>query len=151
MAQSIYNWQHWRSSLSFAHTLWLKWQWGMKVGFVFTYIILSQIQTIFCTLGKESGSDIVKKAIIVCAHYSSKLSSAPFFGCFAGYMYELKFRPCLANPDFCLHEQTALRVLCTNSVSCVMWAATCHLTCTWYSDEVDSWLSWAQARSVPLC
>ncbi|KAL7476432.1 hypothetical protein ACHAW6_002297 [Cyclotella cf. meneghiniana] len=64
------------------------------------YITVPWIEKIWTTLGKEF------KAIIVQALHGLKSSGAAFRAHLAGYLHEMGYRPCPADPDLWLKEQT---------------------------------------------
>ena len=70
------------------------------------YITVPCREKIWTTLGKEFGDDCGRKAIIVRALYGLKSSGAAFRAHLAGCLRKMGYRPCLADPDLWLKEQT---------------------------------------------
>jgi hypothetical protein len=70
------------------------------------YITAPCREKIWTTLGPEWGPDQGKKAIVVRALYGLKSSGAAFRAHLGGFMREMGYRPCQADPDLWMKEQT---------------------------------------------
>ena len=70
------------------------------------YITAPCREKVWTTLGLEFGEDQGKKAIIVRALYGLKSSGAAFRAHLQGFMKEMGYKACKADPDLWLHEQT---------------------------------------------
>jgi hypothetical protein len=84
------------------------------------YITAPCREKIWTTLGPEFESDRGKKALVVRVLYGLKSSGAAFRAHLQGFMKEIGYRECKADPDLWLKEQTDKKGKVIMPISCVM-------------------------------